>query len=227
MKSLKEINVLKYLLLGLGLLYICFYIFIALSRLNYPFELEGVEGAILDQVRKISEEGKLYTQPSLKFTPFMYTPLYFYIGAILFKIFGEGFLALRLISFLSSLGILILIFKFLKREGANPFYSLLAVCFFASTYPLSGAWMDLARIDSLFVLLLGITFYLLRFKPTKLGYLVAGIFASLAFFTKQITFLILLPLTFYTVLKDKKKGFYFPFSFICIVISLFNSRLHP
>ena len=69
---------LRYALISFGILFVLLYIIIALIRIRYPFELEWIEGALVDHVNWLLTGHKLYVQPSLDFVPYFYTPLYFY-----------------------------------------------------------------------------------------------------------------------------------------------------
>ena len=141
----------------------------------------------------------LYVEPSLEFTPFIYTPLYFYVAAAVSKVLGVGFLPLRLVSFVASLGCLWLIGRFVRRETGSWTWGIVAAGLFAATYRLSGAWLDIARVDTLFLFLVLGSIHLLRFRR---GPLDGGGWAAdgLAFLTKQTALFIALPLALYPLL---------------------------
>ncbi len=54
-----------------GLAYVGMYLFVALSRIGYPYELEWMEGAHVDYVRRILSGQPIYLRPSIEFTPFI------------------------------------------------------------------------------------------------------------------------------------------------------------
>lgn len=54
----------------------------AVLRVLYPFELEWMEGATVEHVLRVMEGRPLYVEPSLEFVPFVYTPLYAWLGAL-------------------------------------------------------------------------------------------------------------------------------------------------
>ena len=141
---------LKYVLLAGASVYIVSYLCLVVFRIKYPFTLEWQEGMSLDQVRRILSGQKLYVSPSIEFAPYNYPPLYFYVSAIVSKLVGEGFFALRLVSLLSSLGYFWIIFLFVRRETGDIYSGILASGLFAATYYISGAWFDLARICLLY-----------------------------------------------------------------------------
>ena len=80
------------------------YLYVALHRIGYPYELEWLEGGAVEIVRRVAEGQAIYVQPSVHYVPYPYTPLYFWVSGALAHVTGVGFLPLRLVSLLSSLG---------------------------------------------------------------------------------------------------------------------------
>ncbi len=199
-------KILKPMLVGAGLAYILMYVLTALARMAYPYELEAMEGGMVDHVLHILSGEKLYGPPSLHFVPYAYPPVYYYVAAALSRLLSAGFLPLRLVSFLASLGIMGLIYLFVRRETNERSWALLAAAFFAATFRLSDAWFDLARIDSLFLFLVLLFAYLVRFHPSRIAYAFAALALFLALFTKQSALLIALPLLAYAILLEKPQG---------------------
>ncbi|MFZ5912223.1 MAG: glycosyltransferase family 39 protein [Chloroflexota bacterium] len=139
-----------------------------------------MEGGSLVQVSRILAGKPLYVQPSFEFIPQIYTPLYFYISALASLFLGNSFLPLRFVSIVSSLGILVLIFVLVRQQTGSKVSGFLASGLFFSTYKLSGYWFDIARVDSLALVLFLISLYFfLRNTPTSCG--LGGIFLALSF----------------------------------------------
>jgi hypothetical protein len=132
---------------------IALYLFVALSRIAHPFELEWQEGGCVDHVARIAAGEPLYVAPNLDFIPFIYPPGFFYVAAGVSALTGPGFFPLRLVSFLASIGCLLLIFEIVRRESGAARHGLVAAGLFAACFEIGGAWLDLARIDSLFLCL--------------------------------------------------------------------------
>ncbi len=191
---------LKYLLLFLAVLSVIVYVMLACLRMDYPYELEWMEGGIVDHIRWILAGRSLYVEPSLEFIPNIYGPVYFYLGAGLCKIMGVGFFPLRLISFVSSLGCFWLIGRIVRRETGQWTWAIISVGLYAASFRATGAWMDIARVDSLFLLLALAAIYLLRFRTDTGSMVIAGILMTLSFLTKQAALFIALPLVLYTLL---------------------------
>jgi hypothetical protein len=168
-----------------ALAFVVSYVCIALLRIDYPFEIEWMEGGSRGHVARILSGEALYGPPTLAFTPFIYTPLYFQVTAWLVPVFGEGFLALRFVSWFASLGCFALVAAFVLGETRNRVAALLAMGVFAATYRISGAWFDIARVDSLFLLFTLAALFSLRFGRGGYAGVFAGALAACAFFTKQ------------------------------------------
>jgi hypothetical protein len=199
-------TVLRYLLLVCGLFYLALFLFTALNRIGYRFELEWVEGNFADTVARLLNGQPIYAQPTVNFIANIYTPLFFYISAIPSLLMGVGFLPLRLVSLLSTLGCFVVIWVWVRREGGDAITATTASGLFAATYALGGAWFDLARTDMLYIALYLWAAYMLRFAQRWGGYFVASVLIFGAFFTKQSALFMIAPLFLYAVFRDWKKA---------------------
>lgn len=185
---------------------VALYVLLAVARLRYPYELEWMEGGSVDHVRRILGGESLYVRPSVEFVPYIYTPLYFYAAAVVAKVVGVGFVALRLVSFAASVGVFLLIFLLVRRETDSNLVGLLSCGLFAATFRLSGAWFDIARVDSLFLLLLLASAYLARFSASWRSAALAGAFAALSFLTKQVGLLVAVALAVFLFRRSWRHG---------------------
>lgn len=164
--------------------YIGLYAAVALVRARYPFELEWMEGATLEHVRRVLAGAPLYARPSLDFVAFTYPPLYYYAAAAVSGALGDGFLALRAVSIAASALSLFLIYSLVRGEsGRAP--ALVAAGLFAATYPLSGAWLDLGRVDALYLCLALLTGTVIARATTPVHFAIGGLCAALALLAKQ------------------------------------------
>lgn len=199
----------RYLLLSGSIVYFLVYIILVIFRIRYPFELEWMEGGSLDHVHRILSGQKLYVAPSIKFIPFIYTPLYYYLSAALAKVIGDGFFPLRLLSFISSLGSFLVIYLFVKRETGSSYFGILASALLPATFFIGGAWFDIARTDSLFLFLFLTSLYCIKFKDSAVSHVLAGVLISLAFLTKQIALFISLPVMVFCIFANRRRGVLF------------------
>ena len=192
-------------------------IYITFCRIRYPFSLEFVEGDTLIQVYRILHGKLLYAQPSFQYIAMNYPPLYFYVSSFFARLIGFGFFPLRLVSFVSSLGCISVIYLICRKEGTGILPALIASGFFASTYKLGGAWFDIARVDMLAVFLVLLAVYLTRIQSLA-AYIIAGIVFGLSCLTKQTNLFILAFLCVYFILFEKRISLGFVFSSIAFFL---------
>jgi hypothetical protein len=176
---------LRVLLVLVGAAFVVGYVVIALMRMRYPFELEWMEGGVVDDVRRILAGHSLYVRPSTHFVPYIYTPLYYYVAAVPAKILGVGYFPLRLVSFLASLVTFGCIGALAWTETRDGVAAFAAAALFAACFRLGGAWLDLARVDPLFLALLFAGLLVARRARSPRGALGAALLLVLAFLTKQ------------------------------------------
>ncbi len=207
--ALKINRALKNLMLLAALAYIFIYITLAALRIFYPYELEWMEGGAVDHVTRIISGLALYEKPSIEFMSFPYTPLYFYVSALVCKFSWTGFAQLRLVSFASSLACMIFIYKFVRMETENKTASLIAAGFFAATFGQTGFWMDIAREDTMFLAFFLAAAYIVRFYKTPPFYILAGVFLALSFLSKQTALMMSVPLMLYSLISAQRLAFYF------------------
>jgi len=189
--------------------YVLSFLFVALSRIGYPFELEWMEGGMVDHVRRALTGLPIYSKPSIEFVSFLYPPLYYEAAALLARVFGLGFTPLRLLSLLSSLGVFALLYRIVRRDTGAVVPGILAVGVYAATYDRVGGWFDLARLDSFYLMLLLSSVYLLRFASTARAASAAGLLIGAAFLTKQSALVVAVPLVVAAALADTRRAGWF------------------
>ena len=127
----------------------------------------------------------LYVQPSLHYVPWPYPPMYFWTSAAVAYVTGVGFLALRLVSFTASLATFVVIYILVRSGTSDRVAGVCAVGLYAATFRLSGAWLDLGRVDSLFLLLFLLAVLVARRARSWRGGIAVGALVFLAFFTNR------------------------------------------
>lgn len=198
-------NKLKLAFLIPSFFFISLYLYVALSRLFYPFELEWIEGAVFDMSLRMTKGLPVYAPPSVELVPLMYSPFFYYFGAGLIKLFGINLWAIRLISLFSSILSGLLIFEIIRGRTKSVVWGLVGVGLFFGTFKITCFWFDIARVDSLFIMLILLSYYLIEKKRILLSILTF----TLAFFSKQSALLFILAAAFYLIIKNRKKGFIF------------------
>lgn len=181
------------------------------SRVAYPYDLEWMEGGMADHAARVLAGEPLYVEPSVTFTPFIYTPLVHWLGAAAMLAAGPGIPALRAVSVVCTALLVLLIVRFVRRETASLDAGLVAAALFAATWEMTGAWLDLARVDAPFLLLLAAMMQALRSSRGALGDAAASVLATLAFLAKQSALPVAVALAAWTVLARRGAGrFAFP-----------------
>ena len=185
---------------------IAIYLWVALHRVGYPYELDWMEGGSVELAGRVLSGHSLYTQPSVMFVGWTYTPLYYWISAAVAKLTGLGFLPLRLVSLIASLVAMATLAWMVARETGSRVAGLVAAGLFAATFKISGAWFDTGRVDSLFLALTLLALAWGRSARSMRGGIALGVLAFLAFFTKQSALLALLPALVYLALTRRRVG---------------------
>jgi hypothetical protein len=202
-------RVLHALIAALSMLSVVAYVVIALGRLGFPYELEWIEGGSLTMVARMTEGRPLYVAPSLAYVPFNYPPLYFGVSALATRLLGDGFLPLRLVSFLSSLACGALLYRLVWFETRRRLAGWVAVGLFFATFRHAGAWLDVARADSFHLALVLAAFLVLRTRATPAGAALAGVLITLGFLAKQSAAVAAFPVAVYLLAADRRRGFAF------------------
>ncbi len=173
----------------LALVPIALFLAASLGRLGYPFPLEQLEGPMLLAAERVAHGLPIYVRPNFTFIPYMYAPTYYYVSGWAVRLLGPRFLALRLVSLLSTCASMaaMYIFVFLDAPGTRGRRHLAALAgagLYAAAYPWTREWFDLGRLDSLYILLL-----LLALLSTRyLHPVFAAAIWTLAFLAKQTIF---------------------------------------
>ena len=162
------------------------------GRATFPLDLEWMEGGTLLHAQRIAQGKGIYVEPSLDFIPFLYTPLYPALLALLSFVLPLGYLLGRLVSIAAFTGALALVVVTSMGESQDRrrkiFAALAGICgagAIAASFAFTGYFYDLVRADSLLLALEALALWLaLRGQGWKSAAL-AGLFIALGFFAKQ------------------------------------------
>jgi len=168
------------------------FLVIVRGRLFYPYALEWMEGGMLEHVARIMEGKPLYLAPSIEFTPFIYTPLYYWVSAAVAHFLGVQLASLRLVSCLASASIFVLLFSIIYSRTRNLIAGFIAAGLYASCFDVCAGWFDLARVDSLSLCFLLLATWLVVRSDRRDAW--AGLFLALAFLAKQSGVIVAVPL---------------------------------
>jgi len=166
-----------------------------LARLRYPLDLEWMEGGMLTHALRIARGEALYAEPSVDFVSFLYTPLYPAVLAALSKGFGLSYALGRSVSILGFAGALLVLVAAVRavakdyasaelraQATAAGLLGAAAVCL---AFPFCGAFYDLVRCDSLWLLFVSAGLYCCRPDPAAGRIVLGALLLALGFFTKQ------------------------------------------
>ena len=161
------------------------YLFVAVRRLGYRYELEWIEGGSLEHVRRVLHGHELYTRPTLAWTPNIYPPLYYWVAAAVAHVVGLGLPALRAVSIAASIAVAVAVWLLVREDTHEVVGPTIAGGFVFAMYVIGGAWYDLARVDSLFLALLMLGVVAARKTRRPGGAAITAVLLVLAIFTKQ------------------------------------------
>jgi hypothetical protein len=183
---------------ALSVLLLLLFLYAAVRRMLYPFDVEWIESNVLLTVIRLAHGQPVYVPPTAGFVPFLYAPLYFYVCAWLSKLTGfspqHGYLVTRLVSTLATLGSTAIIAVFVQGETRRRLASLAAAALWIGCYAVLGSFYDIGRVDALFIFLL-----LSALLAQRRGYPeLAAVLWVLTFQTKQTV----LPLGFFILLAE-------------------------
>jgi hypothetical protein len=154
---------------------------VVVLRVRYPHDLEWMTGSVLDHVERVRAGQPIYTAPSARWIPFLYPPLYYWLGAAL----GGGAFACRMISVVAAIIEGVAVWLVARSLSATKLWSAAAVLVFIAAFPFVGFWYDIERSDTLFgAIVLGASAILLRARGVR-GHVVAGLLFALGTLAKQ------------------------------------------
>jgi 4-amino-4-deoxy-L-arabinose transferase-like glycosyltransferase len=180
---------------------------VSLRRAVYPFELEWMEGAMVDHVERVLQGKQLYVEPSVEFVPFIYGPLYFWLSAGVAKVVGLSFLPLRIVSIASMAGSFVLIHAVVAKETDDRVAGVVAAGAFAGTYVRSAQFLDIGRVDSLSLVLSLAAIYVMRnLRERRFYWAFGAVLLGLSFLAKQSSFLLALAMIAHEVWIERKRA---------------------
>src|SRR5262249_40912614 len=161
------------------------FLYLVARRFAYPFDLEWMEGGMLLHAKRIAEGKAIYGPPSLDFVPYLYTPLYPAVVALLGKIVGITYSLGRFVSLASLAVALALGYRAARRSEVPAAIAAAAMIAVLAAFPFVGQWYDLVRNDELFLALGMAGFYVAATRPTPRGAMVAAGLLVASYFAKQ------------------------------------------
>jgi len=176
-------------------------------RLFFPFPIEFLENAIFFHALRIYEGTPLYIDPNDGFAALIYTPGYFYLLAILFKISGPTIVMGRVISLICTISITGLLTAFSIKRLRFPLMIVPPVVYFSFMYAHFAGYQDLGRVDPLMVLIILAGLFLIGDGKTGMKRVLAGtIIVTLACYVKQPALAYLPFVYLFIIIGNRKTG---------------------
>jgi hypothetical protein len=151
-------------------------------RMEYPYDLEWMEGGMLVHAARVADGLPLYVTPSETFIPFIYPPMYPWVvgglstlGLPLDYALGRGVSVAGIV--VAALVLLLAI----RKEGGGILLGLGSAILFLVCYPDAGAFFDLVRNDGLLMGLLAAALFSVRTGWLRVG----GMLLTAAYLTKH------------------------------------------
>lgn len=197
-----------------AIVFAAMYFFTALPRVVYPYDLDFIEDGLLLTSLRLAQNQPVFAPPNADFVPHVYTPLYTWLGSLLFRVTGPGFMPLRLLSLAAIIAICGLIYAIARQESGVSWLGLVCAGLFLGGYRINGFCYELARVDALFMTLAlaGLTLAIYAMH-TSYGLVGAALALALAFFTKQTGLLMGGGLMLYLLLFHRQRAWIFGLAF--------------
>lgn len=181
------------------------YLTYCVALLDFPYEWEPGEGSKILYAQQIVTGKPLYkSNQTFPMLGNCYPPVYPLVLAPFVALGGPHLIWGRLVSVLSILATMLLLFTITKRTTGSAFFGWIAAACFVFCAPIS-CWYSLARMDSLCCFFQILTAYIILYNPTKRGALLAALAAVAAVYTKQTAALIVATLGIYYLFERKWK----------------------
>lgn len=163
------------------------------ARLEYPGDIEWMEGATLVSAMRARDGLPLYGAPAADYIPFIYPPLYAWIVGALAHVFPLGYALGRSVSAACTLVAGSALVFGARREGASWPLALSTLGLFAACWDDSGTFYDLCRTDALSLALMGWAVVLTPL-PSPRATVAGGLLLAVAFTAKQHVALLGVPM---------------------------------
>ncbi len=178
------LKVLRALPLVLGVVHFGIFVWVVVQRFRFPVELEWMSGGVTEHIERVLQGKQLYVAPSATFIPYLYTPLHYWLSAIVAKVVPIVS-APRVVSLIATAVTAAMVFRATKRLGGSLFWSLVAATLYVGAYSVTGYWYDLDRSDSLLTAMLSSGFVVALESEGLAAMALAGALLGGAFLAKQ------------------------------------------
>ncbi|MDX1960902.1 MAG: hypothetical protein SFU98_20185 [Leptospiraceae bacterium] len=207
--SKKIIFVSRILLISLSLFFLVSFYILTVNRIGHKLNNGPYEDFTLQIASRILDGQKIYGEPNVEYVPPLYAPILFYLSALTVKLLDKSLPTIRLVSLISNLGILFFTLIIFKQVVSRKNYLVLGLSslgLFYSCFQFTGLWLDIAKVDAIFLLEMSIILYLTlkyldNLKPSLI--ILTALFSILLIYTKQSGLLFVFFFAFYIFFLQK------------------------
>ena len=114
----------------------------------FPFNLDLMEGVLMQHVRRVMHGESIYPLPSAEFVPLAYNAGFYLLAAPLLKLFGDTLPTLRIVSVIGLLGSAAAIFFTVRTYTRSAWWAAIALGLFCTAYAAMDAYLDCAHSDA-------------------------------------------------------------------------------
>lgn len=182
------------------------------ARLQYPMDIEWLEGHSLEEAWRVFHAGPpLYGDPALGVQTQIYPPAYFLVVAAVGRVLGLDYWTGRFVSIVAfSTGcaaVALVVAGHAKDRRTGIVLALAAIACVVVAFPVVCAWYDLARVDSLAMGLVLVAAAIATCgTPTPRRSIVVAVVLAVAIFTKQTHLLFAAWIAVFTFVLDRRSG---------------------
>lgn len=217
-----------WLALFTAIVFAAMYFLTAIPRIFYPYDLDFIEDGLLMTSFRMANNQPVFIPPNADFVPHVYMPLYTWLGSLLFRVTGPGFIPLRLLSLAAMMLTCSLIYAIARHESGLNWIGLVCAGLFLGGYQINGFSYELARVDALFMLLAlaGMTLGVYA-GDSNWSLVGAAVGLTAAFFTKQTGLLLGVGLAIYLFLSRRGRAWLFGlvFGLLTVIPVILLNRL--
>lgn len=158
--------------------------FLVINQMDYPLNLDLMEGTVLQHYWRAAGGLTIYPEPAPDFVPLAYNPLYYVIAIPFGWVFGETLLMLRLVAVIGFVGSGAVVFLAARQQTRSDWWAFTGAGLFAA-YAVMDAYLNTAHSDSWFLFCALLGTYLISLKRGFAADMVAVLILTAAFWFKQ------------------------------------------
>ena len=126
--------------------------FLWTRQVDFPLDLDVMEGTLLQHVQRAAAGLPIYAAPSPEFVALAYNPLYYELGAAVGRFTGVDLPMLRVLSMLAAAGSALLLFVVARGKTGSAWWGCMASGLFAAAFGVMECYLATAHSDAWFLL---------------------------------------------------------------------------